>query len=440
MFVFHPYVEHVFIEKDLYLVDYYYGMVNKLSNIPFIDTKNINDLISVLDQDIINTLLDSGMVVNNQDFDFSSMSLQDLQDDFFAQKDVLHVILLPTENCNFRCSYCFETFNSLRMQSDTIEAVKKYIKNDIEQYDAVFVEWFGGEPLLEIPTIIDICSFTKALCEKTNKNFYSHITTNGYLLTSEVATELISVGVNSFTVTLDGNEHTHNQTRVLCNGNGTFNTILKNIISLSESNLDFKFKFRCNLTSENVASVNGLVEVISSIAKNDHRMNDINIRAVFNYDGKTDNDMVLDRNAALKHTYDLLTKCLKLGLHDKSTIFNFELGGCVCYAGEPDTFVIGADGTLMKCSLELRNNPKNIVGKILPDGRLEVDDELNNMWCNTECQLPSKCHNCPRLATCMGNACPKARLTEDKVACPDALEKLSETIKLLSAFEADSDN
>jgi hypothetical protein len=36
----------------------------------------------------------------------------------------LHLILLPTEQCNFRCTYCYEDFAIGRMERETINAVK----------------------------------------------------------------------------------------------------------------------------------------------------------------------------------------------------------------------------------------------------------------------------------------------------------------------------
>lgn len=42
---------------------------------------------------------------------------------------VFHLILLPTEQCNFRCVYCYENFKIGRMQRSIVEAVKKLLEN-----------------------------------------------------------------------------------------------------------------------------------------------------------------------------------------------------------------------------------------------------------------------------------------------------------------------
>ena len=41
---------------------------------------------------------------------------------------ILHLILLPTEKCNFRCKYCYEDFSIGRMNVDTISGVKALLE------------------------------------------------------------------------------------------------------------------------------------------------------------------------------------------------------------------------------------------------------------------------------------------------------------------------
>lgn len=41
--------------------------------------------------------------------------------------DFLHLILLPTEQCNLRCTYCYERFEVGRMTRQVVDAVKGLI-------------------------------------------------------------------------------------------------------------------------------------------------------------------------------------------------------------------------------------------------------------------------------------------------------------------------
>src|SRR5947209_19415198 len=68
----------------------------------------------------------------------------------------LHLILLPTEQCNFRCTYCYEDFSIGRMNPETIQGVKRLIDRRLEGLGFLSVSWFGGEPLLACDIIEDI--------------------------------------------------------------------------------------------------------------------------------------------------------------------------------------------------------------------------------------------------------------------------------------------
>ncbi|HEY6572205.1 MAG TPA: hypothetical protein VI198_02705, partial [Candidatus Eisenbacteria bacterium] len=41
---------------------------------------------------------------------------------------LLHLILLPTEACNFRCVYCYEAFRLKRMEPSVVAGVKRLLE------------------------------------------------------------------------------------------------------------------------------------------------------------------------------------------------------------------------------------------------------------------------------------------------------------------------
>ena len=61
--------------------------------------------------------------------------------------DVLHLILLPTEACNFRCTYCYEDFRLGRMSEDVVRGVEALLSRRAEGLARLEISWFGGEPL-----------------------------------------------------------------------------------------------------------------------------------------------------------------------------------------------------------------------------------------------------------------------------------------------------
>jgi uncharacterized protein len=66
----------------------------------------------------------------------------------------LHLILMPTEQCNFRCVYCYESFLRGRMSDEIKEGIKAYIgaQEELERFE---LHWFGGEPLLAAELLLN---------------------------------------------------------------------------------------------------------------------------------------------------------------------------------------------------------------------------------------------------------------------------------------------
>jgi len=65
----------------------------------------------------------------------------------------LSFIILPTDDCNFRCQYCYEDHEKRRMSISYLDLIARFVDKNIEKYKGLKVEWFGGEPLLELESI-----------------------------------------------------------------------------------------------------------------------------------------------------------------------------------------------------------------------------------------------------------------------------------------------
>ena len=90
----------------------------------------------------------------------------------------LELILLITEQCNFRCVYCYEDFKIGKMEPDIIEGVKNLINKRIEGLNLLQLSFFGGEPLLNKRAIFELSAFAKERCDTNKKNYNGSITTN----------------------------------------------------------------------------------------------------------------------------------------------------------------------------------------------------------------------------------------------------------------------
>ena len=117
---------------------------------------------------------------------------------------VQELIILPTEKCNFRCTYCYEDFSVGKMKPHVVSAIKKLILKRSESIKELSISWFGGEPLLAQDICLDILEYASSLCSSKDIYFSSGFTTNGYFLSKELVEKLASYNAASFQVSLDG--------------------------------------------------------------------------------------------------------------------------------------------------------------------------------------------------------------------------------------------
>lgn len=140
-----------------------------------------------------------------------------------------------TQRCNLRCKYCTyggfyddnnRTHTNVDMDfSKAKKAIDFYLSRSMETKELTF-GFYGGEPLLKIDLIKQCVAYIKN--QVKNKTIHFTTTTNGTLLTLENAKFLFD---NNFSVviSLDGSKKEHDEYRVFPNGEGSFDTVMKNL-------------------------------------------------------------------------------------------------------------------------------------------------------------------------------------------------------------------
>ncbi|MCP5049043.1 MAG: radical SAM protein, partial [bacterium] len=137
-----------------------------------------------------------------------------------------------TQDCNLRCGYCiyhdhFKGKRNYSRESMSFDVAKKaidFLKEHSFKSESVSMGFYGGEPLMRFPFIRDCVGYAKEIFN--GKSLSYHITTNGTLITANVADFLLSEGF-SILVSLDGPEEIHNKYRKDVNGNGSFEKTLR---------------------------------------------------------------------------------------------------------------------------------------------------------------------------------------------------------------------
>lgn len=123
-------------------------------------------------------------------------------------KDRLQLFLLASEDCNFRCTYCYEKFARGTMEPGVRTGIKRYLAKQVPRLKTFNLEWFGGEPLYGMEVVAEIAPVALELAKKHSVDFSSKMTTNGYLLTPEIVDRLFAWQILKYQITLDGPPNT----------------------------------------------------------------------------------------------------------------------------------------------------------------------------------------------------------------------------------------
>lgn len=338
--------------------------------------------------------------------------------------DILELILLASEDCNFRCVYCYEDFPRGTMEPSVRQAIKKYVEKRAGSLKQLGIKWFGGEPLYGFSAIEELAPFFVDIAEEYSLTFGSHMTTNGYLLTPDVADKLLQWKINDFQITLDGLAEQHDAKRPTRDGCKTFDTIYSNLQSLQKRSDQFWVNIRVNFDQENHHELESLLELLARDFSGDERFS-LGFHTVKKWGGPNDSSLsvcgVTEARAATDQLQQsALDKNLKIGTLQEDT----KPGRHVCYAARPYNFIIGADGTLMKCTVVLGSKDYNIVGRITDDGEMELDLNNYSLWTEPAFEGDSHCQKCFMLPSCQGMYCPWVRIEEDTQPCPSTKKNI----------------
>lgn len=282
----------------------------------------------------------------------------------------LELILFPTEQCNFRCVYCYEDFSIGAMEERYIKGVKALIAKRLGELNNLTLSWFGGEPLAAKNIIYDISQYAKDLCDEIEVTLDGAITTNGYLLDVECMEKLVILNQKRFQISLDGLEDMHDKTRRLMSGAGTFKRIWSNLEAIAKTNLDFHITLRLHLTLDNLESMRKLAMTIKLKFLSDHRFS-VFLKPIENLGGKNSNLIAtLDKEKRAAYLADI-SNIIDIG--KTSTVPS------MCYAGRPNSLIIRASGKVQKCTV-LLDDDRNTVGHLMENGEVNIVSEKMHIW------------------------------------------------------------
>jgi uncharacterized protein len=294
----------------------------------------------------------------------------------WLRNDQLHLIVLPTEQCNFRCTYCYEDFSIGRMTPPTIQGVKRLIDRRADELAALSVSWFGGEPLLARPVVEEISEHIVGVAAAhPDLHYEADMTTNGYLLDTGTVERLGSLGIRRYQISLDGPQSLHDGTRVRAGGGGSFQQIWRNLVAIRDGNAPVSVLLRIHLTTDNVPVMPEFLAQIRETFLSDSRFQ-VLLKPVERLGGPNDDKMPILTQEARPAILGELEAVVVGERAEPERLF---AAPQVCYASRPNSLVIRADGGVGKCTVAL-SDPANAIGRLRSDGSLEIDNARLRPW------------------------------------------------------------
>ncbi|MFH1657552.1 MAG: radical SAM protein [bacterium] len=175
--------------------------------------------------------------------------------------------LVLTRNCQLSCPYCFERGidRSKSMSIKVAEKITNWCEAYLEKHiscDKLRVVLYGGEPLLNKKVIKFIVPELNKVAKRKNLAFEVGILTNGELLDRKILSFLSKNNLDRVQITLDGYGNVHDLRRFRKDGNGTFDTISKNILIAIKEGFVKKINLRVNFDRQNINSIPRLFDFL----------------------------------------------------------------------------------------------------------------------------------------------------------------------------------
>lgn len=164
-------------------------------------------------------------------------------------KFITNYTILTTTDCNARCFYCYERGCArVTMNQETAHKVADFIQNQCGG-NKVKLNWFGGEPLMNVTAIDQICEELRL----KEIDFESNMISNAYLFDDEIVAKASgSWRLKQVQVTLDGTEENYNRSKAFVYRDGSaYQIVMSNILRMLDAGISVAIRLNMDLNNAN---------------------------------------------------------------------------------------------------------------------------------------------------------------------------------------------
>lgn len=309
-------------------------------------------------------------------------------------------LIAVTTACNIGCTYCYEEgTRSLTMSTKVVAGVLHWLEQRIVQdgIREIYPGLFGGEPLMYPRLLFALMDGFHELRQRygIQGEFYS--SSNGIMLTPQLAEQLAQRGLTQLQISLDGTEEIHNERRIGKKGQPSFQESLRGIKIAIEHIRNVTVKV--NFDRHNHSSISALFDRL--IAEGLQKRVDVKLEAIaYQMPGsRVQHDPVYvipPESVEMADAYlELMVEAKQRGLK----VTQDTAHTTPCMFSSHHGVIIGPEGNIYKC-ISLVGRPEFKVGTVFDD---EYDTEEYERQMDTTKRI-SQCYEekCPYIPVCAG--------------------------------------
>ena len=255
--------------------------------------------------------------------------------------------IFTTLKCNARCFYCYElNMKKKHMTLETADKVIEYILSCTCNGQTVKLDWFGGEPTVNM----DVIDYITTILKNSNRKILSSMISNGYLF-DETNTKKAKYewNLNNIQITLDGTEEEYNKTKrfIYKDDPSPFKTVINNIHNLLNYNIGVTI--RLNVDNNNIDNIRELLHFLFKEFHNDKQNGkNINIYCfnIFEIGFERTKEQIIELN---KHLIEFNTLIFdhNFGFFNADVLYGIKYENCMVDSGSNVT--IDPDGNVGFC-------------------------------------------------------------------------------------------
>lgn len=324
-------------------------------------------------------------------------TLSEYQKKLCEAPQLRQLFLELTLKCNERCFHCGSGCDITQPDGLPVSEYKRVLEEVKDSFGTdVYIALTGGEPLL-YKDFFELTSYIKEL------GFGWGMTSNGTLITKDIARKLKETGMRTIAISIDGLEETHDRYRRFNNGYRKAMDGIQNLIDVGGFG---SIMVTTVVNHENINELDQLFNIFDNIDINEWRLTGLepigraeqmpqmhltpedNVRLM--------NFIIEKRKQKIPVEYSC---CHFLGLEYEAEVRDWYF---LCNAG---VYVGGimVNGDIAAC-LDIPRNEKTIQGNILQDSFTKVWNSQFQIYRTPLSNRNEKCKECPEQKYCRGGS------------------------------------